>query len=157
MARKAVAVESALAAVLLRSTVLFTALPGHTPLAFDPVGKAGGAGAVPSLSRQRYMVYMQATTLDQFYSLHPASARGDKRKDLLNDVRKGLAISPGLSFPVVHLTQRVDPAPPRQRLRRHRAPYADWRSAPDPCGEEWVRGLRVSHGRSPCGYGGRFG
>ena len=112
-ARKAVAVQSALAALLLRSTALFTALPGDTHLRFNPSGKAGGAGAAPSLSRQRYLRYMCATTLDQFYSLHPAAARGDKRKDLLNDVRKGWVCSPDMAFPTVHMAQTAATQPSR--------------------------------------------
>ena len=139
-ARKAVAVQSALAALLLRSTALFTALQGDTPLLFD---QAGGAGASPSLSRQRYLIYMCATTLDQFYSLHPAAARGDKRKDLLNDVRKGLVFSPDMPFPIVHMTKRVDTASLRQRLRSRRVSYPDWRSVHDPSGAEWVRGFEA--------------
>ena len=142
-AREGVVVVSALAALLLRSLALFTALPGDTPLLFDPLGKAGGAGALPSLSRQRHMIYMRATTLDQFYSLHPAAARGDKRKDLLNDVRKGLVLSPDMPFPIVHMTKRVDTASLRQRIRSRRVSYPDWRSVHDPSGEEWVRGFEV--------------
>ena len=47
VARKAVEVESALAAVLLRSTALFTALPGHTPLFFIQWGRRVGRGRCP--------------------------------------------------------------------------------------------------------------
>ena len=129
-----------MAAVLLRSAELFTALPGNTPVAFDPEGKVGGDGSVPSLSRKRHIMYRDATTLDQFYRMHPASARGDKRNDLFNDVRKGLASSPGMEFPVVHLAQLRVPGQ-RERGRRPRVQHLDWRTVPDPSGDEWVRGF----------------
>jgi hypothetical protein len=67
----------------------FKDLPGNTPIVFVLDGKLRSGQAPPSASRNRYVKYQPAHTIDQYRALHPGPATL-RNADLKNDFKHGL-------------------------------------------------------------------
>jgi len=103
------AAEEAESALSIRvDTLGIESVPLDTVLWFNKDAKAGPPGKAPSKSRLRLQLYAAATTMAEFYILHPGT-RVQAQRDFAWDATRGIVRAPAMLWP--------DPAPVARAVR----------------------------------------